>query len=351
MQLALVGPYPAPWGGISVHVRALHGLARRTGLPVEVLDVGEGHARRTGDGGVRDAGSYARFAAELARTARRRSLPHVHVPGNNAKAWVVALAAGAARRGGLLTVHSGLAPALLARSPAVRCLAARACDAYEHVLCANEEIAAALEDAGVGAGRLEVVPAFVAGGLEPGRPPLAAVRARARFAVLLAAALAPGPVYGADVLLEAIAQLARGRPDLGCVVWGAGTDDRAFAEDLRGRGLERSVVALGEIDHPSSLGAMRIADAFVRPTRADGDSVSVREALALGVRVVASAVGHRPPGVVRFRAGDADDLAAAIERALAEPPPAPRAPDDASGRILAAWRGVGLQVPMGRSRP
>jgi len=44
---------------------------------------------------------------------------------------------------------------------------------------------------------------------------------------------------------------------------------------------------------------------FVRPTLADGDAVSVREALALGRVVVASAVGERPAAARLFPAGDA----------------------------------------------
>lgn len=336
-RLSLVGPWPAPWGGISVHVRALRELARRAGWDVEVLDTGEGHAARDGTDGVRDAGSYARFAAELVRAAAREALLHVHVPGNNVKAWMVACAASRARHGGLLTVHSGLAPALLAASPAARGLARLACAGYARVLCANGDIAAALERCGAPARRLDVVPAWVPGATVPGAPPAAARAARDRFAALLVAALAPGAQYGEDVLLDAVGRLRRA--DAGLVVYGPGTGDATFAERVARSGLSDRVVALGEIDQPASLGVMSLADVFVRPTRADGDSVSVREALSLGVRVVASDVGHRPPEAVRFRAGDAADLAARIEDALAAPPP-PRGAGagDASDRILSAWR-------------
>jgi hypothetical protein len=307
-----------------------------------VLDVGEGHASRTGADGVRDAGTSARFVAEMARASAARSLLHVHVPGNNPKAWWVALAAGRARPGGLLSVHSGLVPAVLGRSASTRRLAALACGAYDRVLCANGEIATALQDAGVAPSRLDVVPAFVAAGVVPGDPPGAALAARARHAPLLAAALAPGVHYGEDVLLEALVILRRRLADVGCLVYGPGTDDPAFAERVRERGLGEAVIALGEIDHPAALGAMRLSDVFVRPTRADGDSVSVREAIALGTHVVASDVGHRPRAAIRFRAGDPDDLAAAIQSALASAAPPPRTDGDASERILAAWRRAGL---------
>src|SRR5205823_13169182 len=58
---------------------------------------------------------------------------------------------------------------------------------------------------------------------------------------------------------------------------------------------------------------------FVRPTYFDGDASSVREALSLGVRTVASDTDFRPHGTRLFPKGDADALAEAIEKALIEP--------------------------------
>src|SRR5438132_1391412 len=72
---------------------------------------------------------------------------------------------------------------------------------------------------------------------------------------------------------------------------------------------------------PTLLAVMQTLDVFVRPTYFDGDAGSVREALALGVRVVASETDSRPQGVWRFPCGDADALAAAIDAALARPAP------------------------------
>jgi glycosyltransferase involved in cell wall biosynthesis len=64
---------------------------------------------------------------------------------------------------------------------------------------------------------------------------------------------------------------------------------------------------------------MQALDVFVRPTYFDGDACSVREALALGVRVVASDTEFRPDGVRLFPRGDADALAEAIDVALTAP--------------------------------
>ena len=59
-------------------------------------------------------------------------------------------------------------------------------------------------------------------------------------------------------------------------------------------------------------------EVFVRPTLADGDSVSVREAIALGRVVVASDVGTRPPEARLVPAGDAAALANGLISAAQE---------------------------------
>ena len=55
---------------------------------------------------------------------------------------------------------------------------------------------------------------------------------------------------------------------------------------------------------------------FLRPTYFDGDSLSVREALALGVPVVASATDFRPDGVITFRIGDLQDFLEKLRHAI-----------------------------------
>jgi glycogen(starch) synthase len=466
-RLLLVGDYPPPWGGIAVHVRALLDLALREGFDARVLDVGGARRERRFPRVIPAAGGVS-FAAALLAAARAGAVVHAHVSGNNGKAWLVALAAGRARRPGgpgtLLTVHSGLVPAYLAARASRRRLARAACTGYTRVLAVNGAIAGALEVAGVPGEKLAVMPAAVparadfatangrvrdagrrpmANGFEgasvgiheagagvsgpavlvgetvPGvsggsvgtreaafgvsgasvcardaaagvsgpsvgvreaaagvlrapafalaasagvsgsaarvgpsasapAAPTVAVAARRRHRPLLVAALAPGGQYGEDVLLAALPRLVSVFPEAGLLAFGPGADE-PWAARRAGAGLRGRVTGLGELDHPAALATLALADVFVRPTRADGDSLSVREALGLGIRVVASDVGHRPAGVVRFRAGDAADLAAQVREALAAPPPRGEALD-VSNSILGLWRSVLPGAPRPRAR-
>jgi hypothetical protein len=63
-----------------------------------------------------------------------------------------------------------------------------------------------------------------------------------------------------------------------------------------------------------------VSDIVVRATTTDGDSLSVREALALGKAVVASNVTGRPPGVSLYKVGQIGDFVRALTDARAVPP-------------------------------
>jgi len=317
MKIALVGDYPPPFGGVSVHVAALERALRARNVDVRVLDIGRGENDAPG---VAPARGALRCAAALARAAAERRLLHVHTSGANPKSWLLALVASRARLPGsprpLLTLHSGLLPGYLAGCAERREIARAVCSGFGRVVAVSHELSAALEGCGVPAAQLEVVPAFLLADLAPGAPPARLAALRETRAPLFCAALAPTSTYGEDVLLAAFAAVSEREARAGLVVFGEGSERGPVAA----LGLRRGALGLGEIDHAAALGVLAACDVFVRPTRADGDALSVREALSLGRKVVASEVGQRPPGCLLFRVGDAAGLAALMIDAARSPP-------------------------------
>jgi glycosyltransferase involved in cell wall biosynthesis len=281
------------------------------------------------------------LAARLTLAAARGDLVHVHTNGHNPKSWLLALAASVAPRG-VLTLHSGLAPPFIARH---RRLARAAAAGYARVVAVSPEIAEALARARVPMEKIAVLPAFTAASLDFRLPPSGLRGLRRRHRPLVACALAPGPEYGAAVMIDAFATLRARLPAAGLALYGPGTRDPGLASALRARGLAGAVHLFGELDRPRALALMAAADVFVRPTLADGDALSVREALALGRPVIASAVGRRPPEARLFPAGSAADLAELIFHAAGNPAPtAPAAPADALPALLEIYRCCGLHL-------
>jgi glycosyltransferase involved in cell wall biosynthesis len=125
----------------------------------------------------------------------------------------------------------------------------------------------------------------------------------------------------AVTLIRALAAL-RERP-FEAVVVGDGPDRPAVEEEIRVLGLEPAVELAGDRDDVPDL--LASADLFVLSSRSEGLPLSILEAMAAGLPVVASNVGGVPEAVVDGDTGllvppsDPQSLATAIGRLLDDP--------------------------------
>jgi glycosyltransferase involved in cell wall biosynthesis len=90
-------------------------------------------------------------------------------------------------------------------------------------------------------------------------------------------------------LLAAVPHVLQRVPDANFVLVGDGPLRLALERQAAGLGVARNVTFLGEI--PDGAGAMTTFDLFVLPSRVEGMSNALIEAMALGRPVVATAVG------------------------------------------------------------
>jgi glycogen(starch) synthase len=267
---------------------------------------------------------------------------HVHTNGHNRGSWRLAWLCSLGHFGpSLLTLHSGLAPDFVrSHKSMVRDVCAR----YRATIAVNPAIGAALVDAGVDAKDIVVCPAFTPSALALRVPPPGLEQLRRAHSLLVACALAPGPEYGAMVMLDAFQIVHSHNKEAGLILYGPGTRDPALAAAARARGLDGVVHFLGELPRERALAVVDHADVFVRPTLADGDAISVREALALGRPAVASAVGMRPPSALLFTAGDAAACAELIFHAVAQQLPEDAPTVDCLPALLAIYRRLGAPI-------
>jgi glycogen(starch) synthase len=295
----------------------VHEHMKRAGLQSNVLNI---DPRAPANSAYIKISGAADFLCQLFRHVSDDWTLSVHTNGHNPKSWLIALLCGIAAQWGppaTLTLHSGGVPLYLGAGPEWRRLVARlTCVMYGQIVCVNAEIARALSTLGVPQTALEIAPAFV-----PFEKPSVDVpenigRWMAVHSPRLSTAMFFRPEYGFDLLLEAMTELRRVHPNAGCVVMGDGEHRKDSMLLVQRAGLEDSMLLAGDLDHEQCLALMSRSDVFVRPTFMDGDSISVREALALGVPVVASNVGVRPEGTTLFEAGNKSELVERVEDAL-----------------------------------
>jgi len=322
MRVLLIGDYPPPHGGVAVHVQQLHAYLRAHGVETRVLDIGKG-GRPAPD--VLPVRTGRQLLVELARHAREGWTIHLHTSGNNPKAWaLVGLVGAVPFVSKVVTLHSGLLPGFLSAQRARRLFASVALRGYSAVVSVSEAVNSAVAQLGVSHNRRHVLPAFLASQVRPGSAPEKLEVVRARRKPLLVMAHHPSPIYGRATMFEALRLLAREHPECGLALFGPGTREPAFEEATRGVG--KWVENFGELEHGEALALIQSADVFVRPTTADGDSISVREALALVVPVVATDVCSRPEGTITCH-NDAQSIATAVKTALVAKRPWLRGPD------------------------
>jgi glycosyltransferase involved in cell wall biosynthesis len=137
------------------------------------------------------------------------------------------------------------------------------------------------------------------------------------------------PEKGIAVLLEAAALL----PDLDVVIAGTGSIHGALAASAARLGVTDRVHFLGHRTDPAALLAR--ADLFVLPSLVEGFPLSVLEAMAAGVPVVATDIGGTREAVAHEQTGllvparDPVALAAAMRRVMDQP-------EEAAGRASLA---------------
>ncbi|MGH7583352.1 MAG: glycosyltransferase [Gemmatimonadales bacterium] len=131
------------------------------------------------------------------------------------------------------------------------------------------------------------------------------------------------PIKGQDVLVDAMVVIAREVPGAHLEVVGDGPARRALEAQVRTLGLDAQVAFVGAVDDVRPY--LDAASVFVLPSRSEGISLALLEAMASGLAVVATdvggnreVIGHVDCGAL-VAADDAAALARAVIRLLCRP--------------------------------
>lgn len=130
---------------------------------------------------------------------------------------------------------------------------------------------------------------------------------------------------GIDTLLEAVAILARRRPDVELRIAGRGSSLDRITRMIDGLGITKNVRLLGPVSDAERNELLATAAVQLMPSRFEGFGLAAAEAMAAGVPLIASGVGSLPEvvdapnGGVLIPPSDAEALAAATEKLLDDP--------------------------------
>ena len=271
----------------------------------------------------REPGFHPGLGVELARLAGAQRIDVLHCHQYTPFVYGVVAKLARPRLRLVFTEHGRLAAA--PPSPRRRLANAALSRAPGRFFAVSAELRRVLETEGWPPGRLVVLP----NGIDPGPLPAPGDRAAARATLGLPAdapvagtAARLDPVKDLGTLLEAFAIVRATLPDARFVILGDGPERHALETARNRLGLGSSVLFAG---HRSDVRQLLPGfDLYVNCSTYEGVSLTILEAMAAGLAVVATSVGGTPEVVVDGETGllvpprRPDALATALVRGLGE---------------------------------
>ena len=359
-KVLLVGPFPPPYGGNAIQMCAwLRCLERLGSYDCHVLNIGE--SRRENIQGCISVHGLVDFLKKLWAFAREGYILHLHTNGHNFKSWLVSFACIASAvpygRKTVVAFGSGDAPQYIRSAKLMRPLIKIVLKLSGWFICMNEQMRTALIEAGALPERISIVHGFLGMHSEANceLPEKLSQYASSHYPLLGATVYVPQsgvlyPEYGIDLLVKVLGELREAYPHIGTVIMGPTEEARKQIECLQYD--DGTVMFTGPLPHDLVLTLMKQLTVFVRPTFTDGDSISVREALALKIPVVASDTDYRPPGVIIFKKGDMQDFLLKMLKTLENPSVAVGKGENHGGlettsadSLLAIYRSISMVCP------
>ena len=317
IKILQIGNYPPPVCGWSMQTKLVVEEIRRRGIVCDVLNLGENHATKSCE--YIDVQGGIDYLWKVIRLALRGYHFHVHVNGQSATGYVLALLAAivgrVAARPVILSWRGGLQQKYFPRRQASL---GRWAFQFLFLLsgkisCNNLVIKQAIEQYGVRSSRVVAIPGFSTQHLNFKQVQLdnQTELFLSRHDIVFFCYVAFRPEYKLPILREAMQQFRTLYPKAGFVWLGFPSKELPAATRYVNdwpTDEQSSVLLLRNLAHDEFLTVLSRSFAVIRTPACDGVSASVLEALALGVPVIASENHHRPSSVITYREGDAKDL-------------------------------------------
>jgi glycosyltransferase involved in cell wall biosynthesis len=318
-KIAIIGPYPPPYGGISVHIQRVLEHAKAKNVSVDFFNETSGSICQQRY--LKFYGKWNKLFALLKLLIYPYRLIHHHSPDSIMR--LILMSYGMLGKRVYLHIHGASLKDALAKGDFMSYLLAKMMK-HVHVLADNPEIAEIARK--YHAKSVAMIDAFI--------PPVYEEKIFRDFQEKLTLQRADydlivsmigwftvynhQDLYGFDLLAEAVGILKQ-KYKIVIVVSVNGIVAQevydSFIEKLNHDDLKRNFVLLDE-EMPEIWPIYLISDVFVRPTNTDGNALSIKEALWVGTPALASDCVERPPQTIMFKNRDAIDLAQKIEEQI-----------------------------------
>ena len=321
-EIAIIGSFPPPYGGISVHLKQLSKWLEFKNINYTLFNT---HSASESNPNVVSINKYKKLWYLKFLAFHEYSICHLY-----STSWFSRLAFGisAAIRPGkyIISIHGRSISTIVNRRVSIkRQITKWILHQMDIVIACNEEIKKeCISELNLNPNTVFMIPAYIVpaekrkstlpnyllSGMRDASPVLFAVG-------WVGQKYMGNDIYGFDMLIKLIENLKKDYPRIKLILsinGGQNDEVMEFTEHARKRLDQHIIISAEDIEDISSI--FKASDLFIRPTNTDGDSVSIREALFWGTPVIASDIVKRPEQCLTFRNRNIESLENTVRSAL-----------------------------------
>lgn len=337
IRIAIVGPYPPPLGGISLHIQRLKQHLENAGMEFTIYKLGA--SGKEGNKSIIPIKKTKAWLLRLLFHAGDHEIIHLSC----GSSWVLRVYFGLIlhfleRKKYIVTWHGNditwpyavsclRKPALGLRARFITWLVLNSFKRADFVICVNPQGRDLLISKGVKPERVEVIPSFIPPAVKEDEiaevPKEVWDFIRSHKPVISANASAirfynGQDLYGIDMCIDLCANLKSAYPEIGFIFCLPDIGDYEYFHKMKQRIVKEEIEDnfLFQTKACQFYPILMKSDVFVRPTNTDGDAVSLREALYFKVPSIVSDAVPRPEGTILFRSRDIDDFISKVKDVL-----------------------------------
>jgi len=311
----LIGGYPPPYGGISVHIQRLHQFIINSGDECKILSTGLKKTKQIRNNDI----IWILNIIELLKLRKTETIVHIHVSAFRNLLIIFLLSRFFKNQSKLITIHSGTFNKQLNKQSKLKHIFLRkVLGGFNCIISVNTEQKQLLSSVlKVNNDKIVVIPAYIhpiSSKEDFDNESVSLIKQSDKIKIVMSGYLQD--YYGYDLILD---YLENNQEYFGFFVF-YGTHYKEYKHKIINR--------INNIDNASFFidlspqqfnWLLKNTDVYVRNTDRDGDCVAIREAAYWGVKVCASNSVARPKGVELFLFNDKFEFNDAIHNVINKP--------------------------------
>lgn len=319
MRIAIIGTYPPPYGGISIHVKRLKKYLEKNNVKVSIYS--EANCVKDISNGIFNIKSYRKFIFMVPFI--KADIIHFH--SISIRVRILLGFYKLLNKKIILTIHGDSAYNQLKNSSClIRFLLIKSFNKIDKIVCVNNDIIKDLSEYKIDKRKLILIPAYSSPfeekrDFEKISGDVWEFINNSKFLICANGWIRFNnnvDLYGIDMLIELIRRIKLCGKDVKLLIALLGAEaqnknEKIYYEDLKNKINEYELqkdILVHEVKDTEFYPILKRSQLFIRPTNTDGDAVSLREALYYHVPAIASDVVSRPCGTMVFNNRNMNEL-------------------------------------------